>query len=52
MKFIGLPEKQCGGVENRRGEDETDWGEVVGQGNQLDDQSSVENSQKDRACYI
>ena len=52
MKFVGLPKKQRGGAEDGCGEDETDWREVVGEGNEFDDQPSVDDAQKDRPCYI
>lgn len=44
MKFVGLPEKQSGGVEDGGGEDETDWREVMGEGNEFDDQPSVDDA--------
>ena len=37
MQFVGLPEKQRGGAEDRCGEDKTDLGEVVSKGNEFDD---------------
>ena len=52
MEFVGLPEKQGGGAENRCREDETDWREVVGEGNKFDDQPGVDDAQEDRPCYI
>ena len=44
MKFVRLPEKQRGSAEDGCGEDETDWGEVMGEGNEFDDQPRMDDS--------
>ena len=44
MKFVGLPEKQRGRVEDGCREDKTDLGEVMGKRNEFDDQPSVYNA--------